>query len=159
MVDSRQQVDSVTVNHCQPLSTTVNLKVTRDHVPPLSTTVNHEVDRSTEVDSAHRSTGSTGRQGHDGRQGRQQGLKLTTSLCAFTHRECKVQGCQDIVPQANHMTRATSFTSPPYFQASKVRNRHVEPVCGSCLLVLFQFHGISKSNGMHPHACNAPSCP
>ena len=106
MVDSRQQVDSVTVNHCQPLSTTVNLKVIRLHVPPLSTTVNHEVDRSTEVDSAHRSTGSTGRQGHDGRQGRQQGLKLTTSLCAFTHRECKVQGCQDIVPQANHMIRA-----------------------------------------------------
>ena len=105
--------------HCQPLSTTVNLKVTRDHVPPLSTTVNHEVDRSTEVDSAHRSTGSTGRQGHDGRQGRQQGLKLTPSLCAFTHRECKVQGCQDIVPQANHMTRATSFTSSPFSKQAK----------------------------------------
>ena len=118
-VDSRQQVDSkssialsTNVNHCQP-------KVDSDHVCPLSTTVNLQVDRSTEVDSAHRSTRSTGRQGHDGRQGRQQGLKLTTSLCAFTHRECKVQIWQDIVPQANHMTRATSFTSSPFSKQAK----------------------------------------
>ena len=157
MVDSRQQVDSVTVNHCQPLSTTVNLKVTRDHVPPLSTTVNHEVDRSTEVDSAHRSTGSTGRQGHDGRQGRQQGLKLTPSLCAFTHRECKVQGCQDIVSQANHMIRATlpCHIIPP-FQASKVRNdmlnQFVEAACWCCSIAFQSPMGCTLMLAMHPPA-------
>ena len=84
-VDSRQEVDSTTVNHCQPL-------VDSDHVCPVSTNVNQCQPLVDRVDRGGGSTGSTGSTEMGGSTG-----STVTSNCTlvhvYVHLACTTTAC------------------------------------------------------------------